>query len=220
MVWRFQYSCLSVHRHHSASVPQNALSPRWSLDCFRNCCPRRRVQLHRRTASPSSTTPALSHPRLACSTSPALVSTHSPPPRSASCMQMPAFTSRRSHLLTSFRSRRCSGRYSAVTTALRHGLCCMHSLASCCGERSMVLSIRPHQSLPPRHHRAPAHPHSIPRRPTSVRSTRFHSPDLRLSFLFPVSSVIPASCATSDLYATYSCLPPAVPLPSLSRALP
>ena len=100
MVWRFQYySCLSVHRHHSASVPRNALSPRWSLDCFRNCCPRRRVQLYRRTASSSSTTRALSHPRLACSTSTAPVSILSPLPRSASCMQMPAFTSRRSHLL-------------------------------------------------------------------------------------------------------------------------
>ena len=65
MVWRFQYySCLSVHRHHSASVPRNALSPRWSLDCFRNCCPRRRVQLRRRTSPSSSTTCALSYPRI------------------------------------------------------------------------------------------------------------------------------------------------------------
>ena len=181
MVWRFQYySCLSVHRHHSASVPQNALSPRWSLDCFRNCCPRWRVQLHRRTASSSSTTRALSHPQLARSTSTAPVSTFSPLSRSASCMQMPVFTSRRSHLLTSFRSRRCSGRYSAVTTALRHGLCCMHSLASCCGERSLVLSTFLHESFPPHHHRALIRPHSIRCRPTSVQSIPFHASNLLL----------------------------------------
>ena len=103
MVWRFQYySCVSVRRHHSASVPRNALSPRWSLDRFRNCCPRRRVQLRRRTSSSSSTIGALSHPRIACSTSTAPASILSPLPCSASCMQMLALTSRHVHFLTSF----------------------------------------------------------------------------------------------------------------------
>ena len=192
MVWRFQYySCLSVHRHHSASVPRNALSPRWSLDRFRNCCPRRRVQLRRRTSSSSSTICALSHPRIACSTSTAPASILSPLPCSASCMQMLALTSRPVHFLTPFRSRRCSGWYSAVATAFRHGMRCLHSLASCCGERSMVLSTLPHQSFPLRHHRAPARPHSIRCRPTSVQSIHFHASNLRLSFLCPVSSAIP-----------------------------
>ena len=47
-------------------------------------------------------------------------------------------------------------------------------LASCCGERSMVLSTFPHQSFPPHHHRALTRPHSIRRRPTSVQSIHFH----------------------------------------------
>ena len=192
MVWRFQYySCVFVYRHHSASVPRNALSPRWSHDCFRNRWPRRRVQLRRRTSPSSSTTCALSYPRITCSTITASASLLSPLPCSASCMQMFALTSRYVHVLTPSRSRRCSGWYSAVATALRHGTRCLHSLASCCGERSLVLSTFLHESFPPHHPRALIHPHSTRCRPTSVQSTPFHASNFRLSLLCPVSSAIP-----------------------------
>ena len=76
---------------------QHAVSQRWPLDRCRYICTRRRVQLHRRTTSPSPTTREPAHHRLSHPASPAPASTHSPLLRSASCIQMLMLTARRAH---------------------------------------------------------------------------------------------------------------------------